>query len=187
MGRTAAQIPKECPRAIRHAAIRPAWSASPEGDAALGVPGVGAQVDAPVGRPAPRWMPQMLDRRLKGPRRTAPLWDEAGAHYRVSHLRAARGSFCKRCGVSKGKSRPLGGSGAVLQAVPRFQRGVSPPAGRSGCFASDVAFSKGSLTPWSGVGVCFASEAEFSKGNRHFASVITLAKRGIPVKAEASL
>ena len=69
----------------------------------------------------------MLDRRLKGPRRTAPLWDKAGAHCRVSHLRAARGSFCKRRRVSKEKPRPLGGSGAVLQAVPRFQREVSPP------------------------------------------------------------
>ena len=33
----------------------------------------------------------------------------------------------------------------------------------------------------------FASEAESSKGYRHFASVITLAKCGIAVKAEVSL
>ena len=34
---------------------------------------------------------------------------------------------------------------------------------------------------------CLASEAEFSKGYRHFASVISLAKCGSAVKAEASL
>jgi len=34
---------------------------------------------------------------------------------------------------------------------------------------------------------CFAGEVEFSKGYRHFASVITLAKCGIDVNAEASL
>ena len=33
----------------------------------------------------------------------------------------------------------------------------------------------------------FASEVKFSKGYRHFASVITLAKCGIAVKAEVSL
>ena len=72
-----------------------------------------------------------------------------------------------------------------------------------GLFASDVVFSKGSLARWGGcknfppesqrffgVGLVrgwFASEAEFSKGYRHFASVISLAKCGIAVKAEASL
>ena len=47
---------------------------------------------------------------------------------------------------------------------------------RSGVF-------KGKSRTWGGCGGCFASEVEFSKGNRHFQSVITLAKCGIAVKA----
>ncbi|ERH32374.1 hypothetical protein HMPREF1550_01163 [Actinomyces sp. oral taxon 877 str. F0543] len=54
-------------------------------------------------------------------------------------------------------------------------------------FASDAESSKGSLVRRAGTGSSLASEVEFSKGYRHFASVITLAKCGIAVKAEASL
>ena len=51
---------------------------------------------------------------------------------------------------------------------------------RSGVF-------KGKSRTWGGCGGCFANEVEFSKGNRHFQSVITLAKCGTAVKPEASL
>jgi len=54
-------------------------------------------------------------------------------------------------------------------------------------FASDGESSKGSLVRRAGTGSSLASEVEFSKGYRHFASVITLAKCGIAVKAEVSL
>jgi len=53
-------------------------------------------------------------------------------------------------------------------------------------FASDATYLKGYLARRS-CGGCSTSEVEFSKGYRQFASVITLAERGIAVKAEASL
>ena len=87
-------------------------------------------------------------------------------------------------------------------------RAILPRGSCASIFASDAAVSKGSLGPGEGRGLfcessgrdpqhgagpgegtggSFASEVEFLKGYRHFASVITLAKRGIAVKAEASL
>ena len=60
--------------------------------------------------------------------------------------------------------------------------------GRSGCFArQEHSHARRGGGPWAGYLGCFASEVEFSKGYRHFASVITLAKCGSAVKAEASL
>ena len=87
-------------------------------------------------------------------------------------------------------------------------RAILPRGSCASSFASDAAVSKGSLGPGEGRGLfcessgrdpqhgagpgegtggSFASEVELLKGYRHFASVITLAKRGIAVKAEASL
>ena len=76
-------------------------------------------------------------------------------------------SFASDAAVSKGSLGPGEGTGAVL----REQRAGSAARCR----------------PWGEYGGSFASEVEFSKGYRHFASVITLAKCGIAVKAEASL
>ena len=77
------------------------------------------------------------------------------------------------------------GGGVVRDAV--LSEGISPVGWAFGLFCVRGGVSKGSSSPRSGAVGCFASEAEFSKGYRRFASVITLAKRGIAVKVEVSL
>ncbi len=69
---------------------------------------------------------------------------------------------------------------------PRAGRVAAGPGSRA---VARVCLGEVRLGKWADRGCAgsFAREAEFSKGCRHFASVITLAKCGIAVKAAASL
>ena len=99
----------------------------------------------------------------------------------------ARGPFYNWSHILRGSHTQRVHTWSVWQAMSCCQKDVTPVVRELRLFCKRSGVLKGKFLPWGGRSGCFASEAEFSKGSCHFASVITLAKCCIPVKAEVSL